>query len=502
MPEYKPNAQQQAVLDWMTAPKEERDSDNVIVNANAGTGKSSLLQMAARTIQSSGVSLAFNKHNAETLSEKLKDTRVASQTIHSLGFSAVRTKYRKTKVSAGKYRFLINDLRDEEFMTLTVEQERWLAEHGFPGDAYKLVDLVRADLAETRDDVLHVIDHHGLDIPEVIEEPVLALVDEVITRGVQMAWQRIDYTDMIYLPFKLNLRPTRYPWVLVDECQDLSAAQRDVVMRAIAPGGRVIAVGDPMQSIYGFAGADAESFYSVKDRLDAKELPLSVCYRCPTSHIALAQELCPAIEAAPGAGPGVVGNVKRSEMPLKVAEGDLVLSRYTAPLIGLCYELIRERISAAVKGRDIGKGLKKLADKVDKTVPEGATWSDVFADQVDAWERDELDALERRKGDKGARMEAVQDKAECLRVLFTMSRAKSLKDLKASIDELFAQDRPSVLLSTIHRAKGLENDRVFLLTMPDAGRCKREWQAKQEVNLEYVALTRAKGELYFIDNDA
>ena len=60
--------------------------------------------------------------------------------------------------------------------------------------------------------------------------------------------------------------------------------------------------------------------------------------------------------------------------------------------------------------------------------------------------------------------------------------------------------RAPVELSTIHRAKGLEKPRVFIL---DAERLPRErggrgGQARQEENLSYVAITRAAEELIFV----
>ena len=50
------------------------------------------------------------------------------------------------------------------------------------------------------------------------------------------------------------------------------------------------------------------------------------------------------------------------------------------------------------------------------------------------------------------------------------------------------------MLSTIHKAKGLENERVFFL-LPDIIPSKyatQPWQIEQEMNLKYVATTRAK----------
>ena len=58
----------------------------------------------------------------------------------------------------------------------------------------------------------------------------------------------------------------------------------------------------------------------------------------------------------------------------------------------------------------------------------------------------------------------------------------------------------AVLLSSIHRAKGLEAERVFLLfpdTLPHP-KATQEWAKAQEFNLKYVALTRAKKDLFFV----
>ena len=53
-------------------------------------------------------------------------------------------------------------------------------------------------------------------------------------------------------------------------------------------------------------------------------------------------------------------------------------------------------------------------------------------------------------------------------------------------------------LSTIHKSKGREWDRVFILGrtryLPSPW-ARKEWQQLQEKNLEYVALTRAKDTL-------
>jgi DNA helicase II / ATP-dependent DNA helicase PcrA len=74
-------------------------------------------------------------------------------------------------------------------------------------------------------------------------------------------------------------------------------------------------------------------------------------------------------------------------------------------------------------------------------------------------------------------------------------------DLCRKIDALFNSEQPDMTLSTVHKAKGLEADRIFLLNpdeMPLKWPNQQAWELQQEHNLKYVALTRAKGELYLV----
>ena len=71
---------------------------------------------------------------------------------------------------------------------------------------------------------------------------------------------------MIVLPNVMNLQTETYDFVFIDECQDLNTCQRLLMERAIKPEtGRFIAVGDPKQAIYAFAGADYESYQKLKN---------------------------------------------------------------------------------------------------------------------------------------------------------------------------------------------------------------------------------------------
>ena len=84
---------------------------------------------------------------------------------------------------------------------------------------------------------------------------------------------------------------------------------------------------------------------------------------------------------------------------------------------------------------------------------------------------------------------------------YLAKKSNSVVDLKHNIRIIFTDDIQGIVLSTIHKIKGLEANRVFIVR-PDLlpMQTSKAWQAIQEKNLEYVAITRAKLELVY-DNE-
>jgi hypothetical protein len=73
-------------------------------------------------------------------------------------------------------------------------------------------------------------------------------------------------------------------------------------------------------------------------------------------------------------------------------------------------------------------------------------------------------------------------------------------DLIAKLNQIFSDNSDGICLSTIHKSKGLEADRVFIIhedLMPSK-HAKKDWEKLQEKNLMYVAYTRAKSVLGFV----
>jgi superfamily I DNA/RNA helicase len=307
----------------------------------------------------------------------------------------------------------------------------------------------------------------------------------------------IDYNDMIYLP-ALQLGKGwsgfRHQWIFVDEAQDLSKAQRIILQNLLAKGGRLVAVGDEKQAIYGFRGADADSMRLLKEHFACKELPLSICYRCPKSHVDLAKELVPQIEAAKTAKEGTVTGMKYDMLPTIAQEGDLVMCRRNAPLVKAALTVIASGKKAKVKGRDIGKGLSKLVQKMN------CSYTDELLVKLNAYVDREVMRL--RQADKESQAESLCDRRDCIEII--AEGTQTSRELTEKVERIFADKADGVIFSSVHRAKGLEAERAFVLeydTLPFTWRKQREWQYQQELNIKYVALTRSKSALFLVDKE-
>ena len=294
---------------------------------------------------------------------------------------------------------------------------------------------------------------------------------------------RIDFDDMIWFPIVHKMNLEKYDFVFIDESQDLNKSQIELALGSCKPGGRVISVGDEYQAIYGFRGADSNAIQNIVDRMESKRLPLSVTYRCAKSIVKEAQVYVPAIQAAANAKEGIVADLPASKLVESVKPGDFILSRINAPLIGYCFELIKAGIPANIQGREVGKGLSALIKK--------SKCSDVieFLQWLQTWREFEcmrLSALNKS-------VDLVNDKADCLEAF--CEGCKTLAEVNAAIEKIFTDgdDKSRVILSSTHKAKGLERERVYILRdtyRPNKG--------QEEVNLMYVAITRAISELYYV----
>lgn len=490
---------QKAIFDWV-----ENGSGNLQIGAVAGSGKTTVLTGIVNRIPSGDrISvLAFNVHIVETLRKRMP-SRVTVTTAHAMGFS-ILTRYfqgARVEVDEGKYRKIMRDLVSQVDLSQVQLSDKYAGKSDKQVQrlvtAYG-VDLIRfcqSTLTEpTKENLEHLADYYALDTCPAAAQ-VMRLVPKALQQGEAIAASQniIDFGDQLWLIHKWDLLPSERDWVLVDEVQDANPAQLSLYKK-LARSGRAIFVGDERQAIMGFSGADPAMWRRIHTEMQTQILPLSVCYRCPSGHIDLARSIVPQIQAKEGAIAGELGVVHPGQIKEIAQPGDLVVCRFTAPLISLCLRFIVAGIEARVRGREIGAAMVNLAREIGEPFHAFETnLANYCLPQI----------LQMRDQDLGQQADTLEDRYLAVKACHEQfgEKCDRLNDFCDRISNLFVEQEAPITLSTIHRAKGDEAENVFLLgcnNLPWIKRAKHDWQIEQEMNLAYVALTRAKKKLYLV----
>jgi superfamily I DNA/RNA helicase len=515
---------QQGIYDFIT-----NGQGNAVVSAVAGSGKTTTLINALNLIPSelNVLFLAFNKSIAQELSERVPKsaTNIEVRTLHAYGYSSL-TKSHKSEIDNNKYKKLLKDIisysehTDLDFLKqynfkpsqinlvdnfLFDDSEKELIEDkiAYFGRVQKLCDLGRLNLIDLKNQDLGV---------EQLKELAIKHNVEIINGECYRAWllinlgasytSKADFTDMVFLPNHLNLQTQKYDIVFIDECQDLNACQRELMKKAIKPDtGRFIAVGDPAQAIYGFAGADSDSFQKLIDIPNTITLPLSVCYRCGSDIIDYAKKLMPQIEASPNAKKGLIDFNSSYK---KIVKGDMVICRNTMPLVALCMKYLSKGIKAYVMGTDISASLITMIESCRRKTEEFSC-ENIFARIYKEKNKLVKNIMNKEKcteqeANENSLVISFSDKISTLETL--SNGCLTGDDLIGKLKIIFSDDADGICLSTIHKSKGLEADRVFIIhqdLMPSKY-AKKDWEKLQEKNLMYVAYTRAKSVLGFVSD--
>jgi DNA helicase-2/ATP-dependent DNA helicase PcrA len=481
------SAQQRDIFSWFkgTIP------GNLVVVARAGTGKTTtILQGITHAPETDILLAAFNKRIAEELNSRITNTNAEAKTLHSIGYMLVREYWDGVRTARG------GDDRAHELV-------RSVCPSNLPFTILKLVAKLHTKGREITpyvtcgEDLLPLAErfecepedfwrHQGYGLEFVCESAYqcMVLAAEERPKG------GIDFADMIYLPLRNQWAMGNKNLVVVDEAQDMTTAQLDLALKVLKPGGRVCVVGDDRQAIYGFRGADSSSLSRLKTQLKATELKLTTTYRCGSVIVRKAQELVPDIEALQGVHAGSIARMDADRLVEAAQPGDFILSRLNAPLAGYAMQLLRSGKRAQIAGRDIAAGLKGIVRRLSK----GLTSVSAFLDAVEVWRVKETKRLLLLKFEQRAAL--VNDQADTLHHL--AADATKITEIEATIDKLFTDDGSSpayILLSSVHKAKGLEASRVFMLHW--TFRCGK---TQEEDNIYYVAVTRAKYTLVFVEN--
>lgn len=504
MPNLSP--QQQAVIEFVRNGK-----GSAFVEAVAGAGKTTTLIEALDATTGNVAFAAYNKKIADEIKEKTAKrnfgNRVRVGTFHSFGLSAWRRPYPQVKCGPEAAR--------EKTDMMVRELELPKQAHTF---IPKLISLAKQGAiglygaVEDKSIWYKIIDHFDMayDFEEIGGYTLDRAVDDAI-KGlrwhVAKAPEIIDFDDMIYMPVVSGVKVWQNNWVFVDEAQDTNPARRALARKMLNDGrygvGRAVFVGDRHQAIYGFTGADNDAIDQIVRDFNCTTLPLTVTFRCPKRVVEMAHEVVSHIQAHETAPDGEVSHAEFNQLMPGRKEGDsfeltaadAILCRNTRPLVETAYALIRKGVACHVEGRDIGMGLLKLANRFD------ARDLDQLRDKLAAFAERETQKLIAKGRETQAA--ALEDRVATLFVI--ADESKSIDDLRQKIMSMFVDSdneaRPTLTLSTVHKSKGREWDRVFLLGrhafMPSPY-ARQEWQLEQERNLIYVAYTRAKRELILV----
>lgn len=469
-----------------------RGEGHTVVRARAGSGKTTTIVESMRHLPpfSPALMVAFNKSIATELKRRAP-ADVDVKTVHGHGYAALRKAVRGVSLNdEGRFDQVAAPMLNDRFRQSRAAMKR-------------LISLAKNTLASTIEDLDDLVDGYDIDVPDCFSRPAFLQVTLDVLSAMKRGWERngIDFDDMIWLPVVCDLPTEQYGHVFVDETQDLNAAQLELVLRSVMANGRITAIGDDRQAIYGFRGAGGkQSMDRIIDGLGAKVLPLSVTYRCPRVVVDLAKKIVPDLEAAPGAEMGTITESDWGALRKQVLPGDFVISRFNAPLIHEVLQFVQEGRRACMLGRDYGKMLGGLIIKSKRlTVDDFIVW-------LQDWEATEVARLT----DKGSDTTMVRDRASALWAL--CEGTKNLQEVMDRIDSFFANepDGNTVVFCSTHKAKGLENKRVFLFSdtyarafapepdvdAPWAVQANQRRGATEEKNLWYVAVTRCAQDLF------
>lgn len=507
-----PTEEQTAVISaWKTT------KSSIMVSAYAGCAKTTTLELLGKEIRVPALALAFNKKIKDELASRFPPN-FQVQTMNSLGFQGLRRALpavQKWDIDDRKMGKLVSQALKEQ--SIDASEDQWALARALVS-AVMNAGLVPSEVAQSggllpdepevwksiADDLFIPRDDFALLYP--VARQVLVDSIRLVPKGV------ISFDDQIYYPAVISGRFIPYPVVLVDEAQDLSPLNRELIRKSIGAASRLIVVGDPKQAIYAFRGADSLSMQRLRAlREEWIDLPLTLTWRCPRTVVARQQVHAPGFRSAEGNAEGVFAKLEVpseiegeafwswSDLESRARLGDriAILCRNNAPILKLAFKLLRQQIGVSMLGRDLAGGLAAHAKKLFKSDTEASAMRQI----LDEYLQTETSKL--GEGDE-AKIDSISDRVESLRAILDGSGARTGAELQAAIRNVFSRENGRVELGSIHRAKGLEWDVVVHLDpwrLPskasrDAAKKGNEVPLEQERNLKYVCETRTKFALF------
>ena len=481
---------------------------NMVITAAAGSAKTTTIENCLRFIPEGKriLYVAFNVSTVDKLKSEIVDREgVEIYTFHGLGARVLRENgISVSNIDDFKYQRYLN----ENIMSLTRFGETASLgdmELDYMDNIALLINYSRYYLKMTEREIAEVAEIYGV-VPQRDEYEV---VRKCLIWGKDNL-DKIDHTDLIWLPNVLNLTTRRYiyDYVFIDEAQDMTFARQGLVDKTFGRGARFIAVGDKKQQINVWCGATEESLDTYTKRPNTVIFTLPISYRIPKIIEPIAQRYSPDIIAGPDAAEG---EIRHDVSANDARPGDLVLCRMSSNLVELYLEYVRNNMKAYLKGYDVyKKEYLELLDRFDsERIDLFCATENGLMPRLYKYFFEFVESLEKKLniGEEEAfrHPESITlfDKIQAIRVL--SGGLKTVEELRNKIDCIFTGDKEdAITLSTVHKAKGLEAENVFILApslLENPIFAVHEWERTMERNLAYVAITRASKTLNFIKEE-
>lgn len=475
---------QRAIFDFISDPA----NGSAVADAKAGSGKTTTLVEGMRHIPFSTsrvLFVAFNKAIADELRHRVPED-VQARTFNSLGAEVVRKNLGVSQATPSKVNTLIKKNADEDLKTDYFSQLKKVIDSAKSSGIGVIYPLETSKLAE-------IAAAYDIVFPRSLEKKALQTAKKILKASFNDT-ETVDFADQLLFPLYYDLPFPDYQLIFVDEAQDLNNIQHEFLSRLRQnDNSRIIAVGDPRQAIYAFRGANSNSLSELASRFNCTHLPLSISYRCSLNVIEEAQRYEPNIEAAEDAPPGSVDRIDRERFDITGLDGScMILCRSNAPIIGYAMEFLKKNLPVTVRS-DFGRNFIRWLDSFTST-----TLEDFFI-ELDEWRQERVRFAEER--DVPAIAQRAEETVQAIR--YAAERAEVPEDIRTTFETLLYEHPEAPILSTIHKAKGLEADHVYLIR-PDLVPSKwatKEWEVEQEYNLLYVAITRARITFHYVGEE-
>lgn len=475
---------------------------NMIVQAVAGSGKTTtLVECANRLNQNKKIMLlAHNKSTKETLFEKTIDKKnINVFTIHGLAYRMFNEHFGfEPKIDENKYRNYINkninEICTENFASLPLN-----AKMIYKSNVFELLDKARYNLKKSEREIKKLAEKK-YNIILISDE--CSFVNKILEWGYNTK-DVVDFQDLLWYPSQYGYFTKKYTAdiIMLDEAQDASIAQQDVISRCFKRETRMFSFGDRDQQINFWAGSDNDSFEHLKDpiqfRRNAIEFPLTTNYRCGKKIIEYAKRYTDNnIHARENAPDGAVSfNTHLND----IKNGDMVLCRNISPLMDFYRIGISNGKKLYFKGEELEKSLITAID-----CSYGNTISEIIMylkhKLIKTWdfisEETKLDLKETMT------YPVIISLLDNIKAVENFPKTvETREDVEKFINDIFSnEEEGGIQLSTIHRAKGLEANNVFIIcpSLIPSRLAESKWEIEEERHLQYVMCTRAKNSLNFV----